>query len=191
MAWVIWGVAPGCTCRAAARGDRPPRQQTRAAGQHVTSLRAGGTYQRAFLASLCRCGPEIGQGLRKAVTGGHFCSSSAMRSGQPRDPRRGDRAPGSQGGSGRVRHTPRWCGVSTPPVIRLENEASAQSLTEQDINDRLAGGAVSSDAALAIRQATACPGFGTRPPYLPTEQVAEAGAAQRAQVAGQSRGARC
>ena len=81
--------------------------------------------------------------------------------------------------------------MSTPPVIRLENEASAQSLTEQDINDRLAGGAVSSDAALAIRQATACPGFGTRPAYLPTEQVAEAGAAQRAQVAGQSRGARC
>ena len=79
--------------------------------------------------------------------------------------------------------------MSTPPVIRLENEASAQSLTEQDINDRLAGG-VSSDAALAIRQATACPGFGTRPPYLPTQQVAEAGAAQRAQVAVEP-GARC
>jgi hypothetical protein len=81
--------------------------------------------------------------------------------------------------------------VSTPPVVRFENEASAQSLTEQDINDRLAGGAVISNAALAIRQATACPGFGTRAPYSRTGQVAEAGAAQLAQGAGQSRGARC
>lgn len=175
--------------RGAGRPAAPAADTGCRAACHVPTGR--GDVSTAFLASLCRCGLEIGQGLRKAVTGGHFCSSSAMRSGQPRDPRRGDRAPGSQGGSGRVRHTPRWCGVSTPPVIRLENEASAQSLTEQDINDRLAGGAVSSDAALAIRQATACPGFGTRPPYLPTEQVAEAGAAQRAQVAGQSRGARC
>jgi hypothetical protein len=81
--------------------------------------------------------------------------------------------------------------VSTAPVIRLESEAPAQGLTEQDMNDRLAGGAVSSDAALAIRQATACPGSGTRPAYLRAGQVAGAGAAQRAQVAGQSRGARC
>jgi hypothetical protein len=171
--------------RPAAPGSRHglPGGMSRPCGQ--------GDVSTAFLASLCRCGPEFGQGLRKAVTGGHFCSSSAMRSGQPRDPRQGDRAPGSQGGSGRVRHTPRWCGVSTAPVSRLEKEASAQSLTDQDINDRLAGGAVSSDAALAIRQATACPGFGARPAYLPAGQVAGAGAAQRAQVAGQSRGARC
>ena len=81
--------------------------------------------------------------------------------------------------------------MSTPSVVRFENEASAQSLTEQDINDRLAGGAVISNATLAVRQATACPGFGTRAPYLQTEQVAEAGAAQLAQAAGQSRGARC
>ena len=153
-------------------------------------LPAGGTYQRPFLASLCGCGPEIGQGLRKAVTGGHFCSS-AMHPGQPRDPRRGDRAPGSQGESGRVRHTPRWCGVTTPPVVRFENGASARSLTGQDINDRLAGRSVVSNAALAIRQATARPGFGTRAPYLQAGHAAEAGEARLARVAGQSRGARC
>ena len=81
--------------------------------------------------------------------------------------------------------------MSTAPVIRLESEAPAQGLTEQDMNDRLAGGAVSSDAALAIRQATACPGSGARPAYLRAGQVAGAGAAQCALAAGQSRGARC
>ena len=86
--------------------------------------------------------------------------------------------------------TPRWCDVSTSPGVRSGHEASAQSLTEQDINDGLAGGVIS-DAALAIRQARACPGFGTRARYLQTEQLAEAGAAQFAQAAGQSRGARC
>ena len=59
------------------------------------------------------------------------------------------------------------------------------------MNDRLAGGAVISNATLAVRQATACPGFGTRAAYLRTGQVAEAGAAQLARAAGQSRGARC
>jgi hypothetical protein len=81
--------------------------------------------------------------------------------------------------------------VSTAPVSRLGNEAPAQGLTGQDMNDRRAGGAVSSDAALAIRRATACPGFGARPAYLRAGQVAGAGAAQRARAAGQSRGARC
>ena len=90
-----------------------------------------------------------------------------------------------------VRRIPRWCGVSTPPVVRFQNGASARSLTGQDINDRLARGAVISNAALAIRQATACPGFGTRAPYLQTGQAAEAGAARLARPAGQSRGARC
>jgi hypothetical protein len=86
--------------------------------------------------------------------------------------------------------TPRWCDVSTSPGVRSGHEASAQSLTEQDINDGLAGGVIS-DAALAIRQARACPGFGTRARCLQTVQLAEAGAAQLAQAAGQSRGARC
>jgi hypothetical protein len=185
------GVGPtGCTAvpRRGATGrpgsrHRLPGSMSRPAGR--------GTYQRPFLAALCGYGPEIGQGLRKAVTGGHFCSSSAIRPGQPRDPRRGDRAPGSQGGSGRVRHTPKWCDVSTPPVVRSAHEAPAQSLTEQDINDRLAGGAVISNVAPVIRQARACPGFGTRAPYLQAGQVAGAGAAQFAQAAGQSRGTRC
>ena len=110
---------------------------------------------------------------------------------QPRDPRRGDRAPGSQGGSGCVRDTPRWCGVSTPPVVHFENEASAQSLTDQDIDYRLAGGAVISNTALAIRHAKARPGFGTRAPYTRTKQVAGAGEEQLAQAVGQSRDARC
>ncbi len=110
---------------------------------------------------------------------------------QPRDPRRGDRAPGSQGGSGRVRDTPRWCDVSTPPVVHFDNEAPAQSLTDQDIDDRPARGAVISNTALAIRQATARPGFGTRALYTRTRQVAGAGEAQLAQAAGRSRDARC
>jgi hypothetical protein len=86
---------------------------------------------------------------------------------------------------------PGRCGVSAPPVVRFASEAPAQGLTEQQINDRLARGAVSSDAALAILRATACPGFGTRPSYLPAGQVAGAGAARLAQATGQSRGARC
>jgi hypothetical protein len=35
------GRADGLYCRAVARGDRPPGQQTRAAGQHVTSCGQG------------------------------------------------------------------------------------------------------------------------------------------------------
>jgi len=81
--------------------------------------------------------------------------------------------------------------VSTPPVVCFDDEASAQSLTEQDINDRLVGEAVISDAALAICQAMGCPGFGARAPYLPAGQVVVAGAAQLARAAGQIRGARC
>ena len=81
--------------------------------------------------------------------------------------------------------------MSTPPVVRFENEASAQSLTDQDIDDRLARGAVISYTALAIRQAKARPGFGTRAPCTRTRQVAGAGEAQLAQAVGQSRGARC
>jgi hypothetical protein len=81
--------------------------------------------------------------------------------------------------------------VSTPPVVRFDTEASAQSLAEQDINDGLAGGAVTGNAALAMRQAAACAGFGARAPYLQAGQVAGAGAAQLAQAAGQSRGGRC
>jgi len=55
--------------------------------------------------------------------------------------------------------------VTTPPVVHFEGEASAQSLTDQDIEDRLAGGAVISNTAMAIRQAKARPGFGTPVPY--------------------------
>ena len=189
-AWVIWGARrrAALPCCGAGRPAARAADTGFRAACHV--LRAGGTYQRPFLASLCECGPEIGQGLRKAVTGGHFCIS-AKRPGQPRDPHRGDRAPGSHGESGRVRHTARWCGVTTPPVVRFENGASARSLTAQDINDRLASGAIISNAALTIRQATACPGFGTRAAYLQTGQAAKAGAARLARAAGQSRGARC
>ena len=184
------GVAP-TGCIAVLRRGATGRPGSRHGLPGSMSRPAGrGTYQRPFLASLCECGPEIGQGLRKAVTGGHFCIS-AKRPGQPRDPHRGDRAPGSHGESGRVRHTARWCGVTTPPVVRFENGASARSLTAQDINDRLASGAIISNAALTIRQATACPGFGTRAAYLQTGQAAKAGAARLARAAGQSRGARC
>jgi hypothetical protein len=108
-----------------------------------------------------------------------------------REIRRADRAPGGQGGSGRVRDTPRWCGVSTAPVIHFGNEAWAQSLTDLDINDRLAGGAVISNTALAMRQAKARPGVGTRAPDPGTRQVAGAGAARLAPAVGQSRGVRC
>jgi hypothetical protein len=59
------------------------------------------------------------------------------------------------------------------------------------MNDRLAGGAVISNTALAIRQATARPGSGTRAPYPRTRQVAGAGEPQLARAAGQSRGVRC
>ena len=137
-------------------------------------------------------GRRSAPGLRKAITRDHFLQQQQRHPPrQPRDPRRGDRAPGSQGGSGGARDTPRWCDVSTPPVVRFENEASAQSLTEQDIDDRLARGAVISYTALAIRQAKARPGFGTRAPCTRTRQVAGAGEAQLAQAVGQSRGARC
>ncbi len=81
--------------------------------------------------------------------------------------------------------------MSTPPVVHFENEAPAQSLTDQDVDDRLAGGAVISNTALAIRLAKARPGFGTRAPYTRTRQVAGAGEAQLAQAVGQSRDARC
>jgi hypothetical protein len=59
------------------------------------------------------------------------------------------------------------------------------------MDDRLAGGAVISNTALAIRRARACPGSGTRARYTRTRQVARAGEARLAQAAGQSRGARC
>jgi hypothetical protein len=95
-----------------------------------------------------------------------YSSSNAMLAGQPRDSRRGIEAPGSQGGFGRLRDTPGWCGASTPPVVHLEGEASAHSLTDQDINDRL------------VRASR-------------TRQAAQAAQAQLAQAAGQSRGARC
>jgi hypothetical protein len=78
--------------------------------------------------------------------------------------------------------------VSTPPVVHYENEASAQSLTDQDIDNRLDHGVVISNTALAIRQATARPGFGTRAPDTRTKQVAGAGQAQLIQAVGQSRG---
>jgi hypothetical protein len=81
--------------------------------------------------------------------------------------------------------------VSAPPVVGFEEEALAQSLTDQDITDRLAGGAVISNTALAMRQATARPGSGTRARYPRTRQVAGAGQAQPARAAGQSRGVRC
>ena len=81
--------------------------------------------------------------------------------------------------------------MSTPPVVHFGNEAAAQSLTDQDRNGRLAGGAVISNTALAKRQARAHPGFGTRTLYTRTRQVARAGEAPLAQAAGQSRDARC
>ena len=81
--------------------------------------------------------------------------------------------------------------MSTPPVVHFEHEAPAQSLTDQDIDDRLAGGAVISNTALAIRRAKARPGFGTRARYTRTRHVAGAGEARLAQAVGQSRDARC
>ena len=87
--------------------------------------------------------------------------------------------------------TPRWRDVSTPPVVHFGNEAAAQSLTDQDRNGRLAGGAVISNTALAKRRAGARPGFGTRALCTRTRQVARAGEASLAQAAGQSRDARC
>ena len=81
--------------------------------------------------------------------------------------------------------------MSTPPVVHFGHEAAAQSLTDQDIDDWLARGAVISYTALAIRQANARPGFGTRARYTRTRQVAGAGEAHLAQAAGQSRDARC
>jgi hypothetical protein len=81
--------------------------------------------------------------------------------------------------------------VSTQPVVHFENEASAQSLTDQDIDDWLARGAVISNTAPAIRQAKARPGFSTRAPYTGTRQFAGASEAQLAQAVGQSRDARC
>ena len=81
--------------------------------------------------------------------------------------------------------------MSTPPVVHFANEAPAQSLTDQDIDDRLARGAVISNTALAIRQAKARPGFGARAPYTRTRQVAGAGVAHLAQAVGQGRDARC
>jgi hypothetical protein len=125
------------------------------------------------------------------MTRDHFLQQQRHPPRQPRDPRRGDRAPGSQGGSGCARGTPGWCGVSTPPVVHFGHEAPAHSVTDRDIGDRLAGRAVISSTALAIRQATARPGFGTRVPYTRARQVAGAGEAQLAPAAGQSRGARC
>lgn len=55
--------------------------------------------------------------------------------------------------------------MSTPPVVKFENEDSARSLTDQEIEDRLASGAVISNTAMSIRQAKARPGFGTRAAY--------------------------
>ena len=81
--------------------------------------------------------------------------------------------------------------MSTPPVVHFGNEAAAQSLTGQDMNGRLAGGAVIRDTALAKRQARARPGFAARALYPRTRQAAGAGEAQLAQAAGQSRDARC
>jgi hypothetical protein len=55
--------------------------------------------------------------------------------------------------------------MSTPPVVKFENQDSARSLTDQEIEDRLAAGAVISNTAMSIRQAKARPGFGTRAAY--------------------------
>lgn len=168
---------------------RWPTLSSRRAARHA--LRAMGMYQGLFLALCADVGRRSAPGLRKTITRDHFLQQQQRHPPrQPRDPRRGDRAPGSQGGSG-GRDTPGWCDVSTPPVVRFENEASAQSLTDQDIDDRLARVAVISNTALAICQAKARPGFGTRAPCTRTRQVAGAGEAQLAQAAGQSRGARC
>jgi hypothetical protein len=55
--------------------------------------------------------------------------------------------------------------MGTPPVVKFENEDSARNLTDQEIEDRLAAGAVVSNTAMSIRQAKARPGFGTPAAY--------------------------
>lgn len=52
-----------------------------------------------------------------------------------------------------------------PPAVHFENDESARSLTDQEIQDRLAKGAVISNTALSIQQAKARPGFGASVPY--------------------------
>jgi hypothetical protein len=55
--------------------------------------------------------------------------------------------------------------MSTSPMVHFENEASARSLTDQEIADKLAKGAVISNTALSIQQAKGRPGFGVPAPY--------------------------
>jgi hypothetical protein len=52
--------------------------------------------------------------------------------------------------------------MTNPPVVKFENQDLARSLTDQEIEDQLAGGAVISNTAMSIRQAKARTGVPTR-----------------------------
>jgi hypothetical protein len=64
--------------------------------------------------------------------------------------------------------------MSTPLVVKFENEDAARSPTDQEIQDRLAAGAVVSNTAMSIRQAKARPRFGA-PAALRQAEVRPAG----------------
>jgi hypothetical protein len=51
------------------------------------------------------------------------------------------------------------------PKVTFENEAMTQGLTDQEIADKIAGGAVVSNTAMSIQQAKGRPGFGVRVPF--------------------------
>ncbi len=55
--------------------------------------------------------------------------------------------------------------MSWKPNVQFENKESDRSLTEKDIDDRIAKGAAISNTSLSIHQARKRPGFGTRVPY--------------------------
>jgi hypothetical protein len=88
-AWVIWG-SRGAVLAAPRRGaaGRPGGRHGLPGGM-VASLRAGGDVSTAFAASLCRCGPEIGQGLAE---GGDRWSLLRQQRYAPRAGNRGIRA---------------------------------------------------------------------------------------------------
>jgi hypothetical protein len=55
--------------------------------------------------------------------------------------------------------------MSTPPTVQFRNEAAARSLTDREIEDKLANGARISNTAMSIKQAKERPGFGVSAPY--------------------------
>ena len=150
-----------------------------------------GMYQRPFWRLCADVGRRSAPGLRKTITVTTFYSSSNVILPGNREIRAEGTVRLAVRADLAAPATPRVVRRDYPPVVHLGNEAPAQSLTDQDIDDRLVRGVVISNTALAIRQAKARPGFGARAPYTRTWQVAGAGEAQLAQAAGQSRDVRC